>query len=73
MNVGSVIGFMSYQLRLWKRWKEADRRGWAALGKIWGNSLNWNEKKLSREIRRANRIYRLTRGHGNPWRKYKGV
>ena len=57
----------------WQRWMEADRRGWKNLGRMFAYGREWNAAKWGREIRRANRIYRLTRGHGNPWKPYRGI
>lgn len=51
----------------WQRWREADLRGWQSLGRML-RGKDWSDAKWAREIRRANRLYRLTRGHGNPWK-----
>jgi hypothetical protein len=50
------------------RWKEADKRGWQCLGRMMLTSKDWSEDKWARELRYEKRIYRLTRGSGNPWR-----
>lgn len=45
-----------------QRWKEADRRGWESLGRMFYCGLDWDDAKWGREIRRSNRLYKLTRG-----------
>lgn len=46
--------------------------GW----KVWAPLLTGrdgpNTFRTRWRIRNANRLYRLTYGHGNPWRPYKG-
>lgn len=57
----------------WQRWKRADRLGWATwapLLRLRGKDADSFEAKW--RIRNANRLYRLARGHGNPWKPYKG-
>ena len=55
--------YHSHQRRI-----EADNRGWAALGRLLREGHRWSETKINWEIRRMNRIYRLVRGSGNPWK-----
>lgn len=64
-----IIQWFVKQWRSWKRWKRADELGWAVAGAL----LRIPESE-QREfhaqwcVRNANRLYRLTRGGGNPWR-----
>ena len=64
---------MNYFISL-KRWRYADNMGWGMLGTLIVESRkDPNSYKCKWLIRNMNRIYRLTRGHGNPWRKFKGI
>ncbi len=56
-------------IRAYRRWKEADRKGWAAFAKVIRYSAVRDQKMAERWIRNSNRLYRLTRGSGNPWVK----
>ena len=49
-----------------RRFREADRRGWAAFGAVIRHSLARNQPAAETAIRRANRYYALTR-YGSPW------
>lgn len=65
--------WLKKQLKDWQRWKEADRLGWATWAPLWrmrGNEADSFEANW--RVRNANRLYRLTRGHGNPWKPYRG-
>lgn len=56
-----------------KRWKQADNKGWWMLGRLFLASKKDPDSYECRWlIRNMNRLYRLTRGHGNPWKPYKG-
>lgn len=61
---------------LWRRqrrWQQADRRGWGMLGALYAESRRRPDSfRAHWLIRNMNRLYRLTRGHGNPWRPYRG-
>lgn len=67
-----MLTWLKKQWKNWRRWKEADRRGWGSLGRMFAYGREWNDAKWGREIRRSNRLYRLTHGHGNPWKPYRG-
>lgn len=67
-----MIDWLKKQWVARKRWKEAYSRGWASLGRMFANGSNWDDAKWSREIRRSNRLYRLTYGRSGPWKKHQG-
>ena len=46
------------------RWKIADKKGWAWAGQLLRASTRAEADKA---VRNSNRLYRLTRGRGNPW------
>lgn len=48
-----------------KRWKEADQLGWALSAKLF---IERDPKRCKFLVRNCNRLYRLTRGSGNPWK-----
>ena len=61
------------QWSAWRRWHYADRLGWATWGGLWRmREDEANSFEAHWRVRSANRLYRLTRGHGNPWKPYKG-
>ena len=61
------------QWRKHKRWQKADNQGWRMLGKLFIESKkNTDSFKCQWLTRNINRLYRLTRGYGNPWKSYKG-
>lgn len=52
---------------LWRqheRWKLADRKGWGWCGELLRATTEADAEKA---LRNSNRLYRLTRGSGNPW------
>lgn len=66
-----MLTWLKKQWRGWLRWKQADRIGWATAGRLFG--LRDRDGFRARwVIRNSNRLYRLTRGHGNPWKPYRG-
>lgn len=51
-----------------RRWLKADNKGWAMLGQLISESQKSPDSfRCKWLIRNMNRIYRLTRGSGNPW------
>ncbi|MBK3780429.1 hypothetical protein G3A43_09340 [Paraburkholderia aspalathi] len=58
----------AFLCKLWRqhsRWKLADRKGWGWAGRILQARTQVDAEKA---LRNSNRLYRLTRGSGNPWR-----
>lgn len=69
----TAIDWIMKQWRSWHRWRRADHLGWATWAPLWrmgGEKADSFEARW--RIRNSNRLYRLTRGHGNPWKKFKG-
>jgi len=54
-----------------RRNREADRRGWGSIGRMYANGSCWTPAKLRCEIRRSNRLYRLAHGK-TPWHPVNG-
>ncbi len=64
-----MIGTIRKWIHGYRRWKEADRKGWAVFGSAYHYSVVDRDEKLAKRwCRNSNRLYRLTRGKGNPWR-----
>ena len=66
-----VIKWIRKQWRLYRRWVEADDKGWVSLGRMFSSDKSWSSEMWEREIRHSNRLYRLTRDGGNAWKKGK--
>jgi len=65
---------MGWLLAEWgkvRRNSEADRRGWASIGRMYACGRAWTKAKWGREIRRSNRLYRLAHGK-SPWQPVNG-
>lgn len=65
---------MTWLISQWRallRMREANRRGWASLGPMFGEGAHWSAARWGREIRRSNRLYRLAHGL-SPWHSVKG-
>lgn len=61
--------------KLWRTWlrrKEADRKGWQSMGRMFVHGKEWSDAKWRREIRRSNRLYRLAHGNRGPWKPHHG-
>lgn len=68
-----MLRWILRQWKSWKRWKQADALGWTVWAPLWrmrGEEADSFEAHW--RVRNANRLYRLTRGHGNPWKPYRG-
>ncbi len=66
---GTLPRLLKAQLRSWQRWKRADRLGWSTAGRLLGiPECDQGGFRAQWCARNANRLYRLTRGGGNPWR-----
>lgn len=69
----NILTWVSRKIHEYRRWQQADELGWKVWAPLWrlsGDAADSFEAKW--RIRNANRLYRLTRGHGNPWKPYNG-
>lgn len=46
-----MLAWLKKQWKDWQRWKEADRRGWGSLGRMFAYGREWSDAKWGREIR----------------------
>jgi hypothetical protein len=67
-RIGARTGLTGLVRNLWRqhtRWTLADRKGWGWAGRLLRAQT---QEKADKAVRNSNRLYRLTRGSGNPWR-----
>lgn len=74
----NLIALLKRAWRSHKRWREADNKGWAMLGRLLSmrhiaTPTPKDQWRADWCVRNGNRLYRLTRGHGNPWKPCRSL
>lgn len=65
------MNWIKAQWAKFQRRREVERRGWGSIGRMYAYGRTWDAARWGREIRRSNRLYRLS-AHGNAWKPFNG-